>query len=86
MSSWPCSKRITAIRPRRSSWPQAGYAATPTVRAADALAWALHRLGRDDEAKRSSDEALRLGSRDPLLRYHAGAIAAAARRCGGRPA
>ena len=54
-----------------------GYAATPTVRAADALAWALHRLGRDTEAKKRSDEALRLGSRDPLLRYHAGAIAAA---------
>jgi tetratricopeptide (TPR) repeat protein len=56
---------------------EAGYAATPTVRAADALAWALHRLSRDDEAKVRSDEALRLGSRDPLLRYHAGAIAAA---------
>ena len=54
-----------------------GYAATPTVRAADALAWALHRLGRDTEARKRSDEALRLGSRDPLLRYHAGAIAAA---------
>jgi tetratricopeptide (TPR) repeat protein len=55
----------------------AGYAATPTIRAADALAWALHRLGRDEEAKTRSDEALRLGSRDPLLRYHTGAIAAA---------
>lgn len=56
---------------------EAGYKATPTIRAADAMAWALHRLGRDQEAKRRSDEALRLGSRDPLLRYHAGAIAAA---------
>jgi tetratricopeptide (TPR) repeat protein len=55
---------------------EAGYRATPTVRAADAVAWALHRLGRDDEAKARSDEALRLGSRDPLVRYHAGAIAA----------
>ncbi len=54
-----------------------GYAATPTVRAADALGWALHRLGRDKEAKRYADEALRLGSREPLFRYHAGAIAAA---------
>lgn len=53
------------------------YAATPTVRAADALAWALHRLGRDDEAAIRSKEALRLGSVDPSLRYHAGAIAAA---------
>ncbi len=56
---------------------ETGYKATPTVRAADALAWALHRLGRDTEAKQRSDEALRLGSRDPLFRYHAGAIAAA---------
>lgn len=56
---------------------QAGYAATPTIRAADAMAWALHRLGRDPEAAPFAAEALRLGSRDPLLRYHAGAIAAA---------
>jgi tetratricopeptide (TPR) repeat protein len=59
-----------------------GYAATPTVRAADAMAWALHRLGRDAEAATWSAKALRLGSRDPLLRYHAGAIEAAV----GRPA
>jgi tetratricopeptide (TPR) repeat protein len=56
---------------------KAAYAATPTVRAADALAWALHRNGRDREAATRSREALRLGSCDPLLRYHAGAIAAA---------
>lgn len=53
------------------------HEATPTVRAADAVAWALHRLGRDDDAKPYVVEALRLGSRDPLLRYHAGAIEAA---------
>jgi tetratricopeptide (TPR) repeat protein len=56
---------------------ETAYAATPTVRAADAVAWALHRLGRNDEAVAYRDKALRLGSRDPLLRYHAGAIAAA---------
>ncbi len=56
---------------------EAAYAATPTVRAADARAWALHRLGRDREATPLSAEALRLGSRDPLLQFHAGAIAAA---------
>ena len=55
----------------------AAYGAAPTVRAADAVAWALHRLGRDEEARPYAAEALRLGSRDPLLRYHAGAIAAA---------
>jgi tetratricopeptide (TPR) repeat protein len=50
---------------------------TPTVRAADAVAWALHRLGRDREALLRVKEALRLGSVDPILRYHAGAIEAA---------
>jgi tetratricopeptide (TPR) repeat protein len=56
---------------------EAAYEAAPTIRAADAVAWALHRLGRDAEAAPLVEEALRLGSRDPLLRYHAGAIAAA---------
>ena len=56
---------------------ETAYAATPTIRAADALGWALHRLGRDRDAKVRAQEALRLGSLDPLLRYHAGAIAAA---------
>ena len=55
----------------------AAYDAAPTIRAADARAWALHRLGRDRDAKPFVDEALRLGSRDPLLRSHAGAIEAA---------
>lgn len=55
---------------------EAAYAMTPTVRAADALAWALHRSGRDAEAWKRAEEALRLGSREPLLQYHAGAIAA----------
>ena len=56
---------------------QAAYETAPTIRAADAVAWAFHRLGRDAEAQPFVDEALRLGSRDPLLRYHAGAVAAA---------
>jgi tetratricopeptide (TPR) repeat protein len=61
---------------RALSLAQSAYDAAPTVRAADSLAWALHRLGRDDEAVLMADEALRLGSREPLLRFHAGAIAA----------
>ena len=63
-------------------YAQVAYDATPTVRAADALGWALHRLGRDREAEQRAREALRLGSRDPLFRFHAGAIEAAV----GRPA
>jgi tetratricopeptide (TPR) repeat protein len=56
---------------------KAAHAATPTVRAADAVAWALHRRGRDRDALTYVNEALRLGSIDPILRYHAGAIEAA---------
>ena len=53
------------------------YNDAPTVRAADALAWALHKLGRNAEARERADEALRLGSVDPLFRYHSGMIWAA---------
>jgi tetratricopeptide (TPR) repeat protein len=55
---------------------QAAYDAAPTVRAADALAWCLLHDGRTREALIRSQEALRLGSRDPLLLYHAGMIEA----------
>jgi len=40
----------------------------------DAAAWILYRLGRYPEAKQASDQALRLGTRDARLLYHAGAI------------
>lgn len=53
------------------------YETRQTVRTADALAWASHRAGLDRDAVRLSAEALRLGSRDPLLLYHAGMIALA---------
>jgi tetratricopeptide (TPR) repeat protein len=41
----------------------------------DTLAWALYKKGLYAEAKAASDEALRLGTRDPRLLYHAGMIA-----------
>jgi tetratricopeptide (TPR) repeat protein len=54
---------------------EAAYRTRQTVRTADALAWADDRSGRAADAARLSKEALRLGSRDPLLLYHAGIIA-----------
>ena len=63
---------------RALAYAQSAYDAAPTIRAADALAWTLHRVGRTDEAVQRSDEALRLGTREPLFLYHAGIIAAAA--------
>ena len=56
---------------------EAAYANRPTIYAEDALAWAYYRVGRYDEAWPLSERALRLGTRDALLRYHAGMIAAA---------
>lgn len=41
----------------------------------DVLAWCLYKKGQLDEAKTSMDEALRLGTRDARLLYHAGMIA-----------
>jgi tetratricopeptide (TPR) repeat protein len=41
----------------------------------DVLAWCLYKKGRFDEAKTAIDEALRLGTRDARLLYHAGMIA-----------
>lgn len=44
------------------------------VYAYDTLAWALYKNGRAGEAANAMQEALRLGTRDPLLLYHAGMI------------
>ncbi|MEU1297953.1 tetratricopeptide repeat protein [Streptomyces sp. NPDC005840] len=40
----------------------------------DACAWALHRAGRDSEALRQADQALALGTRSALFRYHRAVI------------
>lgn len=44
----------------------------------DALAWALYRKGRLEEARAASDKANSLGTKDPRLIYHRGAIRVAA--------
>lgn len=40
----------------------------------DLLAWALHKSGRDAEAQMAMKSALRLGTQDAMLFYHAGMI------------
>ena len=50
----------------------------PTIYAHDALAWALWRSGACHAALAESTQAVRLGTADPLLHYHRGAIAACA--------
>ena len=54
---------------------RAAYTQRPTVYAADVLAWALYHTEQYAEARRYSEEALRLGTRDATLHYHAGMIA-----------
>jgi tetratricopeptide (TPR) repeat protein len=49
----------------------------PGVQTEDALAWVLYRKGELAEAERLSTRARRLGTKDSLLDYHAGAIAIA---------
>ncbi len=53
---------------------RAAYAQRPSIQAADMLAWALYRAGEFDEARRYAGQALRLGTQDSLLFFHAGMI------------
>jgi len=61
----------------RRAWRSA-----PSVRAADALGWALTRSGNPREALGWARRALALGSRDPSFLYHAGMAALGAGRPG----
>jgi tetratricopeptide (TPR) repeat protein len=54
---------------------QAAYEARPSIYGADVLGWALYQNGRYEEAYEYSQEALRLGTRDAMLYFHAGMIA-----------
>jgi tetratricopeptide (TPR) repeat protein len=67
--------------PRRAvALARRAWAAAPSVRAADALGWALARNGDPEAGLRWSQRALRLGSLDPVWRAHAGLSALAAGR------
>jgi len=56
---------------------EAAYRERPSLAAADTYAWALYRNGGFDDAGRYADEALRLGTKEPLYLFHAGMVAAA---------
>ena len=51
------------------------YVNRPSIHGADALAWALYKNGNYDEARKYSDEALQLKTKDALKLFHAGMIA-----------
>lgn len=55
---------------------QEGFARQPSVTAADVLSWTLYQSGQYDAAGEASKQALRLGTRDALMLFHAGMIEA----------
>ena len=74
---------FTADHGRAEDLPQAVQQARaqvnvrPSIVAWDVLAWTLYRSGDLDGAAEASKEALRLGTQNALMRFHAGMIAAA---------
>ncbi len=54
---------------------RSAYAKRPSIHAADALAWALYQNGQADEARPYTKEALKLGTQDAMLHFHAGMVA-----------
>ncbi len=54
------------------------FARRPGVVGQDALAWVFHRLGKHRDASATIAKVVALGDRDPMFRFHAAVIAAAA--------
>jgi tetratricopeptide (TPR) repeat protein len=65
-------------RQRALALARRAWRAAPSVRSADAVSWALNRVGRSSDALAWARRALRLGSRDPLILTRAGLSARAA--------
>ncbi len=61
-----------AVEAARAEWGR-----RRSIHVADAYAWALHAAGRDAQAARVMEHALRLATQSALFRYHAGMIALA---------
>jgi tetratricopeptide (TPR) repeat protein len=60
---------------------QAEFNSRRDVYSFDALAWALYKNKRFDEAEAASAKALQMKTAEPVFYYHAGMIAAAMNRC-----
>lgn len=60
---------------RAYTWAAEEYNRRRDIYGADALAWTAFKAGRIDEARTIMEQALRLGTRDARLYYHAGVIA-----------
>ncbi|MBA3449576.1 MAG: tetratricopeptide repeat protein [Chloroflexia bacterium] len=63
--------------PRAVAQARAQVKARPSIVAWDVLAWTLYRSGDLGGAANASTQALRLGTQNALMHFHAGAIAAA---------
>ena len=57
---------------------RAAYAVQPSIAAADVLGWVLYKAGDIEGARTAADAALRTGSHDPGILFHAGIIYKAA--------
>lgn len=54
---------------------RSAYEKRPNIYSADALAWAFYKKGNLNQAQKYSTISRKLGTKDPLLAYHAGVIA-----------
>lgn len=60
---------------RAYAWAKEEYSRRKDIYGADTLAWVAFKAGKTDEARTIIEHALRLGTRDARLYYHAGVIA-----------